>query len=153
MMFLLPNALFIFAIALLPRSKLLLISWLQSPSTVVLEDNSRTSWPCWTLGSTGLTNGSSLSSTSTMLEGWPVVYVSRESEVWIFTYNLLILMIATNFFPGEKKNSGNTISTMMCWNQPSVSAGFYFWPKLGSAVGTERNLIQVGWFTKILNAY
>ena len=99
-MFLLLNALFIFAIALLPRSKLLLISWLQSPSTVVLEDNSRTSWPCWTLGSTGLTNGSSLSSTSTMLEGWPVVYVSRESEVWIFMYNLLILMIATNFFLG-----------------------------------------------------
>ena len=24
---------------------------------------------------------------------------SRESEVWIFMYNLLILMLATNFFP------------------------------------------------------
>ena len=59
---------------------------------------------------------------------------SRESEGWIFMYNLLILMLATNFFPQD--NCGNEISTMMCWNQPSVSAGFYFWPRLGSAVGT-----------------
>ena len=39
---------------------------------------------------------------------------SRESEVWIFMYNLLILMLATIFFP--KKNSGNEIFTVMCWN-------------------------------------
>ena len=37
MMFLLLNTLFMFLIAFLPRSKHLLISWLQSPSTVVLE--------------------------------------------------------------------------------------------------------------------
>ena len=67
---------------------------------------------------------------------------SRESEVWIFMYNLLILMLATNFFP--PKNSGNEISTVMCWNQPSVTAGFYFLPRVGNAVGTERNLIHVG---------
>ena len=66
---------------------------------------------------------------------------SKELEVWIFMYNLLILMLATKFFP---KNSGNKISTVMCWNQPSVSAGFYFLPRVGSAVGTERNLIHVG---------
>ena len=36
MMFLLLNTLFMFVIAFMPRSKLL-ISWLQSPSTVVLE--------------------------------------------------------------------------------------------------------------------
>ena len=67
---------------------------------------------------------------------------SGESEVWIFMYNLLILMLATNFF-FFPKNSGNEISTAMCWNQPSVSAGFYFSPRIGSAVGTERNLIHV----------
>ena len=49
---------------------------------------------------------------------------SRESKVWIFTYNVLILMLATNFF--FPKKIGNNISTAMCWNQPSVSAGFYF---------------------------
>ena len=37
MMFLLLNTLFMFLIAFLPGSKCLLISWLQSPSTVVLE--------------------------------------------------------------------------------------------------------------------
>jgi len=79
-------------------------------------------------------------------------------------YNLLILMLTTNFPPHQKqktknkktpknKNSGNEISTAMCWNQPSVSAGFYFLPRVGSAVGTERNLIHVGWFTKRLDAY
>ena len=66
---------------------------------------------------------------------------SKELEVWIFMYNLLILMLATKFFP---KNSGNENSTVMCWNQPSVSAGFYFLPRVGSAVGTERSLIHVG---------
>ena len=66
---------------------------------------------------------------------------SRESEVWIFMYNLLILMLATNFFFPE--NSWNKISIAMCWNQPSVSAGFYFSPRIGSAVGAERNLIHV----------
>ena len=66
----------------------------------------------------------------------------RELEIWIFIYNLLILMLATNFFP--QKNSGNEISTVMCWNQLSVSAGFYFSPRVGTAVGTERNLIHVG---------
>ena len=72
---------------------------------------------------------------------------SRESEVWIFMYNLLILMLATNLIstpPQKKKNSGNKISTAMCWNQPSVSAVFCFWPRVRSAVGTERNLILVG---------
>ena len=68
---------------------------------------------------------------------------SRESEVWIFMYNPLILMLTTNiFFP--QKNSGNEISTAMCWNQPLISVGFYFSPKFGNAVGTERNLIHVG---------
>ena len=69
---------------------------------------------------------------------------SSESEVWIFMYNLLILILATNLFQKKKKNSGNEISTAMCWNQPSVSAGFYFLPGVGRAVGTERNLTHVG---------
>ena len=76
---------------------------------------------------------------------------SRESKVWIFMYNLLTLMLATNFF--SPKNCGNENSTVMCWNQPSVSVSFYFSPKVGSAVGTERNLIHVGWFKKRLDAY
>ena len=72
---------------------------------------------------------------------------SRETKVWIFTYNLLILMLETIyiyifFFP--QKNSENEISTEMCWNQTSVSAGFYFSPRVGSAVGIEKNLIHVG---------
>ena len=68
---------------------------------------------------------------------------SRESEVWIFMYNPLILMLATNFFFPRKKR-GNKISTAMCWNQLSVSAGFCFWPRVWSAVGTEINLFHVG---------
>ena len=66
---------------------------------------------------------------------------SRESELWIYMYNLLILMLATNCFFPEK--TGNEISTAMCWNQPSVFAGFCFWPRVGNAVGTERNLIHI----------
>ena len=66
---------------------------------------------------------------------------SREFEVWIFMYNLLILMLAINFFP--PKNSGKDISTAMCWNQASVSAGLYFSPRVGSALGSERNLIHI----------
>ena len=66
---------------------------------------------------------------------------SRESDGSIFIYNLLIIMLATIFFP--KKKNGNEMSTTMCLNQSSVSAGFYFEPRLGSAVGTERNLINL----------
>ena len=66
---------------------------------------------------------------------------SRESEVWIFMYNLLILMLEYIY---PEKSSENEISKEMCWNQASVSAGFYFSPRVGSAVGTEMNLIHVG---------
>ena len=65
----------------------------------------------------------------------------RESEVWIFVYNLLILMLEYIY---PEKSSENEISKEMCWNQASVSAGFYFSPRVGSAVGIERNLIHVG---------
>ena len=34
---------------------------------------------------------------------------SRKSEVWIFMYNVLILILANNFFPKKKKKSGNEI--------------------------------------------
>ena len=67
---------------------------------------------------------------------------SKESKLWIYVYNLLILMLETNFF-SPKKKIGNEISTAMFQNQPSVSAGFCFWPRVGSAVETERNLIHV----------
>ena len=58
----------------------------------------------------------------------------------------IFLMLATNFFvpPPQNKKNGNEISTVMFWNQPSVSEIFCFWPRVGSAVGTERNLIHVG---------
>ena len=51
-------------------------------------------------------------------------------------YNILILMLATNalFFP---EKAVGMKSTAMCWNQPSVSAGFYFWTRVGSALGKE----------------
>ena len=69
----------------------------------------------------------------------------EKSEVWIFMYNILILILETKFFfQKKKKNSGNEISTAICWNQSSVSAGFYFSPTVGGAVGTERSLIHVG---------
>ena len=58
-------------------------------------------------------------------------------------YNVLILILASNVF-FSKNNSGNEIFTALCWNQPSVSAGFYFLHIVGSAVGTERSLIHVG---------
>ena len=74
---------------------------------------------------------------------WP--HFQEESEVWIYMYNVLIFILATKvFFTPPQKKSGNEISTVMCWNKPSVSAGFYFLPRVGSAVETERNLIHVG---------
>ena len=51
---------------------------------------------------------------------------SRKSEVWIFMYNILISILATNFIFPKKKGGGTKISTTMCWNQPSVSAIFLF---------------------------
>ena len=48
-----------------------------------------------------------------------------------FLYNLLILMLETNLISPPKKNSGNKFSTAMCWNQPSVSAGFVSGLELG----------------------
>ena len=60
--------------------------------------DTRTRWPCLTLGHTGLTTGSSLSSTSPMLESRQVGHVFKRIKVWIFMYNLLILMFTTNFF-------------------------------------------------------
>ena len=38
----------------------------------------RSRWPCWSWGSTGLTTGSNLSSTSTMLEGRPNGHVFKK---------------------------------------------------------------------------
>jgi len=38
---------------------------------------------------------------------------SRESEVWIFVYNLLILMLATNSFFPEKKVGTNLHSDVL----------------------------------------
>ena len=40
-------------------------------------NDSWTRWPCWNLGSTGLTTGSNLSSTSIMLESRPVCHVFK----------------------------------------------------------------------------
>jgi len=75
--------------------------------------DTRTRWPCWNLGSTGLISGSSLSSTSPMLERRQVGHVFKRIRCldiyvqytdFIFFFNLLILMLATNFcFSGEKK--------------------------------------------------
>ena len=66
---------------------------------------------------------------------WPCF--QEKSEVWIFMYTILILILETKLKKKKKKNSGNEISTAMCWNQPSVSAGFHFSPTVGGAVGTE----------------
>ena len=38
---------------------------------------------------------------------------SRESEVWIFMYNLLILMLATNFFFPKKQWERNLHSNVL----------------------------------------
>ena len=38
---------------------------------------------------------------------------SRESEVWIFMCNLLILMLATNFFPKKKQWERNLHSNVL----------------------------------------
>ena len=113
-------------------------------------NDTRSRLPCWILSSTGSSQhstGSSLSYTSTMLESRQVGHVFKRIKVWIFMYNLLILMLATNFF-SQKVYSGNEISTAIYCNQPSVFTGFYFSLRAGSAVGTERNLIHVCWFTK-----
>ena len=39
---------------------------------------------------------------------------SRESEVWIFMYNLLILMLATNLFQKKKKKTVEMKSPQQC---------------------------------------
>ena len=117
--------------------------YLKIASSLVLTN----SWPQEALGNTEPSQhstGSSLSYTSTMLESRTVGHVFKRSQK-LHMYNVLILILATNFFfPKGVGNSGNEISTAMCLNQPSVSAGFYFSPRVGSAVGTERNLIHVG---------
>ena len=79
-----------------------------------------------------------------MLESRPVGHVFKRIRSCIFMYNVLILILETKFFSKKKKKTVGMKSTAMCWNQPSVSEGFYFLPRIGSAVGTERNLIHVG---------
>ena len=102
--------------------------------------DTRTRWPCWNLGSRGLTTGSSLSSTSPMPEIRQVGHVFKRIKVWTFMYNLLILTLATFFFFPKK-------SPQWCSGISLQSLQFFcFWPRVGSAVGTERNLIHVGWF-------
>ena len=112
----------------------------------------RTRWPCWTLGRTGFTTGSIISSTSLVLESGPVGHAFkriRSVDIYVQSTDFNV----HNYFFFSRIKSGNEISTVMCWNQLSVSAGFYFSPRVGTAVGTERNLIHVGWFTKRLNAH
>ena len=105
--------------------------------------DTRTRWPCWTLG---LTTGSSLSSTSPMLESRPIGHAfKRTGSLDIYVQSI---DFSVSNSPTSPQENGNKISTAMCWNQPSVSAGFYFSPRVGSVVGTERNLIHVGWFKK-----
>ena len=53
--------------------------------------DTRTRWPCWNLGSTGLTSGSSLSPLHPCWKPGQLAMFSRKSEVWIFMYNVLIL--------------------------------------------------------------
>ena len=84
-------------------------------------------------------------------ENRPVGHVFKRIRSLDIYVQLLLLMLATNCFFPEK--TGNEISTAMCWNQPSVFAGFCFWPRVGNAVGTERNLIHISWLEKRLNAY
>ena len=89
---------------------------------------------------------SSLSSTSPMLESRPVGHgFKRIRSLGIYVQSTDFNVSNFFFF---SKNHGNEISTVMCWNQPWVSVGFYFLPRVGSAVGTERNLSHVGWFKK-----
>ena len=72
---------------------------------------------------------------------------SRESELWVYMYNLLILMLETKFFFNLKKGLG-TKSPQQCAGISLQSQQafffFFFWPRDGSAVGTERNLIHIG---------
>ena len=53
--------------------------------------DTRTKWPWWNLGSTGLTSGSSLSPLHPCWKAGQLAMFSRKSEVWIFMYNVLIL--------------------------------------------------------------
>ena len=95
----------------LKRASSLVLTRLMSPGG--RRYDTRTRWPCWTLGSTGLTTGGSLTSTSPMLESRPIGHVFKRIGTWIYMYNLLILMLETNFF-SPKKKIGNEISTAMC---------------------------------------
>ena len=58
-------------------------------------------------------------------------------------YNLLILMLASIYIFLPEKKVG-TKSPQQCAGISLKSAGFSFWLRVGSAVWTERNLIQVG---------
>ena len=80
---------------------------------------------------------------------------SRESEVWIFMHNPLILRVATNPPPLQKKKVGPKCPESCAGISLSLQSlhFFRFWPTVGSAVVTERNLIHVGRFKKSLNAY
>ena len=73
-------------------------------------NDTRTRLPCWTLSSTGPSQhstGNTLSYTSIMLESRPVGHTFKRIKSFIFMYNILILMLATNFFSKKKKKKKN----------------------------------------------
>ena len=56
-------------------------------------NNIMTRWPCWTL-----TMGATFPPLQPCWKAGLLAMFSRESEIWIFMHNLLILILATNFF-------------------------------------------------------
>ena len=79
---------------------------------------------------------------------WPCF---KENQSLDFMYNLMISMLATIFLFFPRKKKVGTKSPQWCAGISLQSLQFFcFWPRVGSAVGTERNLIHVGWFKKRL---
>ena len=70
--------------------------------------DTRTRLPCWALGSTGLTTGSSLSLTSTMLESRPVDHVFKISQK-LHIYVQCTDFNISNYFFFSKGGRGETV--------------------------------------------
>ena len=76
------NMLFRLVITFLPRSKRLLISWLQSPSAVILEPPKNKVWH-WTLAYDPIKNVKNIPSIAGCSGKWFTVYIMYVNDLWM----------------------------------------------------------------------
>ena len=91
------------------RNLVLTNSWPQEAGDMIL----RLGGHCGIWAAQALPLGAALPPLQSCWKAGQLAMFSRESEVWIFVYNLLILMLATNSFFPEKKVGTNLHSDVL----------------------------------------